>query len=111
MLSITHKSGDTLSISCTWTDSTGLPMDLAGYTIACQVRDSTYTDFVDDLTTSVVSAPAGTFVISASASATALWPLTSGQYNRTYCDVQFSKNGVVTSSDTFEVIVVKDITQ
>lgn len=111
MESLNHKQGDTLTITGTWTDSSGVVIDLTGYTIASQVRVVTGTTFVDDLTAAIVSAAEGSFSVSATATQTALWPITKGQYGRTYCDIQFSKAGVVVSSDTFEIVVLRDITQ
>lgn len=111
MESLNHKQGDTLTITGTWTDSSGVAIDLTGYTIASQVRVVTGTTFVDTLTATVVNTATGSFSLSATATQTSSWPVTHGQYTRTYCDIQFSKAGVVVSSDTFEIVVLLGITQ
>ncbi|CAB4125015.1 hypothetical protein UFOVP59_67 [uncultured Caudovirales phage] len=111
MQSISHKQGDTFSASCVWTDSTSTAINLTGYTITSQVRVLSGVIFVDTLSVTITSAVNGAFTVSATPSATASWPVTTGQYNRMFCDIQFSKAGVVVSSETFEIIVVKEITQ
>lgn len=108
MAEIYHKKGDTLSYSCAWKDSSGVAMNLTGYTVASQVRA---VGFVDNLTVTVTSAVNGLFTLSATASQTALWPITSGADSRVFCDVQFTTGSTVVSSDTFQIIVVQDITQ
>ena len=111
MKQISHKRGDTLSLTCTWTDPNGTIIPLTGYTITSQVRVLTGTPFVDDLIVSVVSESGGIFTLSAVPASTVLWPITSGQYGRMFCDVQFSKAGVVVSTETFEIVVLREITQ
>jgi hypothetical protein len=103
-----HKRGDTLSLSCQWLDSDNNPIDLTGYTITSQVRA---VGFVDDLTITVTSAVDGQFVLSATATDTSSWPVTSSQASRTFCDIQFQVGPNVVSSETFQVIVIEDITQ
>jgi hypothetical protein len=105
---IYHKRGDTLSLSCQWTDSNNTPINLTGYTITSQVRA---VGFVDDLTIVITSAVSGQFVLSATATDTSTWPVTSSQASRTFCDVQFQVGSDVVSSETFQVIVLEDITQ
>jgi len=105
-----HKQGDTFSISCTWTDVNGDPIDLTGYDIKSQVKSFSDTPFEDDLSVAVLVAASGTFSVTASAIQTTLWPVTMGQYKRLFCDVQFKFGGVTTSTETFEIIVLREIT-
>jgi hypothetical protein len=112
MQQVTHKQGDTFSLSCSWKDPNGTAINLTGYTILSKVRVTTGTTFTDTLTSTITTAASGLFTLSATPTQTASWPLTSGQYGKLYCDVQFtSPTGVVTSSDTFEVVVVEEITR
>lgn len=111
MVSIEHKQGDTFVVTCTWTDSTGAAIPLTGYTVTSQVKVLKYNTFADNLTVAVVNEANGIFTLTASATATTSWPVTAGQYGRMFCDVQFSKGGIVTSTETFEIIVLREITQ
>lgn len=108
MSQVYHKRGDTLSFQCVWNDSAGNPVNISGYTITSQVRA---VSFVDDLTVTVTNPTLGQFTLSATAADTATWPLTTSAQSRVFCDVQFVLSGVVTSSETFQIIVVEDITQ
>ena len=110
MSQITHKKGDTFSLSCVWTDSTGAVIPLTGYTITSKVKVLSGTTFEDTLTVTVIDANAGTFTLSGASTSTAAWPITSGQYGRMYCDIQFVKAGITTTTETFEIVVVQDIT-
>jgi len=105
---IYHKRGDTLSLSCQWLDSNEDPIDLTGYTIDCQVRA---VGFVDTLAVVVTNAALGQFVLFSGATLTESWPVTSSQASRLFCDVQFTQGPIVVSSETFQVIVLEDITQ
>lgn len=108
MAQIYHKRGDTLSLNCSWKDSTGTAVNLTGYTVESQVRA---VNFSDTLVVTVTNAAAGEFTISRAAASTALWPVTSSNDSRLFCDIQFTTGSVVTSSQTFQIIVVEDITQ
>lgn len=102
-VSFTVKRGDTLTLDCTRTDSAGNAVSLTGVTGAAKMRSRRGTEIT--LTFAVVSAPAGTFTLSATAAATATWE--TGAY---LCDVEFTAGAVVASTDTFSVNVIGDIT-
>jgi len=108
MADIYHKKGDTLSYSCSWKDSAGTAINLTGYTIKSQVRA---VGFVGDLTATVTNAANGLFTLSATATQTAAWPITDGAASQVFCDIQFTIGSVVVSSETFQIIVIQDITQ
>lgn len=108
MAQIYHKRGDTFSLTCTWTDSLGAAINLTGYTFKSQVRA---TSFVDNLTVTVTNATNGVFTIAATATATANWPITDSAQSRIFCDIQFTKGATVSSTETFQIVVVEDITQ
>lgn len=108
MAIIYHKKGDTLSYSCSWKDSSGVAIDLTGYTVNSQVRA---TSFVGTLTATITDAVNGLFTLSATATETATWPVTDGPFSLLFCDVQFTVGSIVVSSDTFQVIIAQDITQ
>ena len=108
MTQIYHKRGDTLSLTCTWKDPTGTAIDLTGYTVESQVRA---VNFVDNLLVTVTDATNGQFTISATATSTANWPSTNSAASRLFCDVQFTTGSVVVSTETFQIVVLEDITQ
>ncbi len=118
MTRVTHKRGDTLSWTCCRGPASAR-VDLTGYTIAAQVRRKTAAmaspgALVETLTV-VVDADQttnpGKFVVSATASQTAAWLVDAAQVVLV-CDIQYtSSGGQVSSSATFEVLVVEDITQ
>lgn len=107
MGNIYHKTGDTLSLTCTYVDSGGNAVDITGYTIASKVKA---VGFEDTLTVTKTDAANGVFTISATATATSSWPVTTTSDSRLFCDVQFTLGSVVQSSETFQIIVVQDIT-
>lgn len=107
MSQVYHKKGDTFTLICVWKDALGVPVDLSTYSIASQVRS---TKFVDNLSVTVIDAANGKFSVSRSAADTSSWPV-SNSVSRVFCDIQFTKGSIVTSSETFEVIVLEDITQ
>lgn len=111
MESLSHKQGDTFYVVCQWTDPLGSPISLSGYTVKSQVRVFNSSPFVDDLSVIILDSANGLFSLTATATQTTSWVVSSGQYNRTYCDVQFTKDGIVSSTETFEIIVQKEITQ
>jgi hypothetical protein len=107
MAQIYHKRADTFTLSCVWRDAAGSPVNLSGYIIASQVRTET---FVDNLVVTVTNAANGEFTVTRAASFTALWPITTYATNL-FCDIEFSLTGTVVSSETFEIVVVQDITR
>lgn len=101
--SIEVKRGDTWEIQCTRTDSGGLPVDLAGITIAAEMQRGSWTV---SLSSEVISASNGTFKLTKAAAQTAL--VAAVPYR---CDVEFiDSEGTVQSTETFLVDVVEDIT-
>lgn len=113
-MSITVKSGDTFSLSCTRVDANGAPVNLTGLTITSKVRN--ISGFEDDLTVTVTNAAAGQFSLSALPADTSLWPVSQSvdgtvfRPNILYCDVQYVTGGVTQSSETFDIVVVEDVT-
>lgn len=111
MATITHKQGDTLELTFQLKRD-GSPVNITNYTISSQLRDSTDALLVTDnfngsLAFTLINATAGQFQLSANATATSEWPV------RTYdCDVQIiDLGGDTSSSETFKIKVVKDITR
>lgn len=102
----TIKRGDTLSWGCTYTTSEGEAISLAGYTIASQIREPGG-ELLATLTIANRTDSEGTFDLAATAAATSAW--TPGLY---LCDVELtSPESDVTSTETFAVRVVADITR
>jgi hypothetical protein len=100
MESRTIKRGDTLLLSCTRRDGAGVPVVLTGMTITAKVR---YRSFSEPLTVALVDPANGVF--SLSSTNTAAWPVATLK-----CDVQFVSGTVVTSSQTFAIVVEEDVT-
>lgn len=103
---ISTKRGDTLQLGCTYKDRDGVAQSLAGLTLSCQVRDASGT-LLDTLTVDMTDQTLhpGEFSLSATAGATALWPV--GRYAM---DIQIANGPVVTSSQTVTLKVYQDIT-
>lgn len=107
MSQIYHKKGDTFTLICVWKDALGNPVDLTSYTIASQVRSI---NFVDTLSVTILEAANGKFSVERAATNTATWPISSNT-SRVFCDIQFTTGATVISSQTFEIVVLEDITQ
>jgi len=105
MQKIKLKRGDTLALSCTLADN-GVAVDLTGWAVKAQLRTPDGA-LVNELTYTVVNAAAGQYALS-STGATTAWPVNTTLEG----DIQYtSPAGVITSSETFQVQMVKDITQ
>lgn len=102
-MDIEFKRGDALSLDVTRVDASGNPVNLTGQTITSQVKA---TGFSANLTVTIVNAVLGQFRLSATAAATALWPVA-----RLSSDVKYDAGGgVVARSKTFTLKVVQEIT-
>lgn len=108
---IVHKRGDTLELSLQL-KSNSVATDITGYTVSSQLRDSTDTllvtdNFTGNLTYTLTDAATGTFTLTATPTQTSEWA------TRTYdCDIQITEpDSDVSSSETFKIKVVKDITR
>jgi hypothetical protein len=100
------KRGDSFALSCIY-KLDGVASSLVGMSIASQIRTVS-----NDLIATLAYAPdadqvahPGLFSLIAT-SGTAAWPIEGLR-----CDIQITKAGVITSSDTFLVPIVQDITQ
>lgn len=112
------KRGDTLQIGCLAKDTDGEPEDLSNVTIRAQIRRkgtrlAPEPVFVAELDVSKAdqSLYKGQFSLSADETVTSLWEagLESAPVLHVV-DIQKTVSGVVSSSETFEVPVVKDVT-
>jgi hypothetical protein len=104
MKSITNfKRGDTFSLACIYKVD-NVATSVSAYDIDSQVRDS-QGNLIQTLT--VTKLPeTGSFTLTADAEDTASWP-----QSVLKCDLQFSENGIVRSTETFNVVVVNEITK
>lgn len=103
MADIEIKRGDTLSLDVTRVDAADAPVNLTGMTITSQAK---ITGFSANLTVTVVNAAAGQLHLSATATATATWPVA-----RLSADVKYDQGaGVIKRSETFILKVVQEIT-
>lgn len=109
MAEIYHKKGDTFTYYARWTQGdSDLPVNLTGLTITSQVRAE---NFVDGLVVTVTNAANGEFKISANAASTALWPITDSPGSRLFSDIQITDGTTVASTETFQILLIEDITQ
>lgn len=109
MEEIYHKRGDTYTYYARWTQGdSDLPVNLTGLVITSQIRSE---GFVDNLVVTVTDAANGEFTISASADSTKLWPITDSIASRLFSDIQIVDGTNVVSSETFQIILLEDITQ
>ena len=97
------KRGDTFSLAGTYKVN-GAAASVSGMTIASHVRTQAGT-LVQNLTVAQ-TAFIGGFSLTATATQTAAWPATT-----LVCDIQFTQNGIVQSTETFSIAVEDDVTK
>jgi len=98
------KRGDTFYIGCASKDSTGEPNDLTNIQIRSQIRSAATKKLITDLPIVKLDQDEyrGQFSISV---ATNDWPI-----GTCLLDFELSREGIVISSDTIELQIVRDIT-
>lgn len=105
------KTGDSFAIKGTWWDCNGVPVNLTGYTVACEFReivpDGEAAQLVGSFTVTVDTGTAGTYVLAADADVTSTWR--PGLYRSDIAFIQ--PNGKPIMSPTFYVRVIPGITQ
>ena len=100
---IEFKRGDTFLLTCTYkVDDVASNID--DIDIDSQIRNNVKS-LIQDLTVTKL-AETGVFTLSATAEETSDWPITALR-----CDVQFSEDGEVKSTQTFYITVIEDITK
>lgn len=105
MAEIAHKRGDTFELTCSL-ENGGNPVDITGWTVAAQLRKGDDT-LVQSVTVTVTDASAGEFTVTAASTETDDWPI-----ENLDIDVEFTEaSGAVSSSETFTINVIKDITR
>jgi uncharacterized membrane protein len=102
-MDIEIKRGDALALDITRVDASANPISLTGMTITSQAKIS---GFAANLTVTIVNAALGQIRLSATAAATAAWPIA-----RLSCDVKYDAGGgSIVRSKTFTLKVVQEIT-
>ena len=96
------KRGDTFAFTAAFEENSA-PVTGIAEKLMSQVRDP-FDKKIADLQIAETSTP-GTYLLKTD-EPTADWP--EGQI---YCDIQYSENDVVTSSETFSINVIKDVTR
>jgi hypothetical protein len=98
------KRGDSFLMACIYKVG-GVATDVTNYTIKSQVRNSS-DDLVQQLTVTKAdqSTDPGAFVLSAGV--ISAWPI-----DLLRCDIEFSEEGTVRSTQTFMIPVVEDVTR
>lgn len=105
---IRHKRGDTIAWPFTYSVD-GQPEDLTDYEIKCDVRKEIGRELVGELV--AVKDPdqvnfTGQGTLTAAAAAVAGWPIA-----KLIVDIQYTKAGVVVSSETFAIQIESDVTE
>jgi hypothetical protein len=108
MEEIGHKRGDTIAWPFTYSVDDEA-VDLTDYTIKCEVRKEIGRELVGELV--VVKDPdqvnfKGQGTLNAYAADVASWPT-----GRLIADIQYTRDGVVASSETFAIQIESDVTQ
>lgn len=105
MKSIQFKRGDTFERNCQLTEN-GTPIDITGWSIKSQIRDSSGV-LIDDLDTSITDVATGLYKLSKPAASTALWEPGGHLF-----DIEFTTSaGSVMSTETVRINIETDITQ
>ena len=105
MAIITHKRGDTFELTLSL-ENQGNPVDITNFTIASQIRDQD-DQLVQALTVTKTDASNGQFTLTATDTQTDDWPIA-----KLDVDVEFVEpDTTVSSSETFNIQVIKDITR
>lgn len=103
MTTFTFKRGDTFLLTCYY------KVNGAAAALPAQVRAQLRTPvgvLVAELTATVVDGPGGVYTLNCAAAVTALWTP-----QMTVCDLQYiDSSGKVSSSETFQVNIVADVT-
>jgi len=97
------KRGDTFSLVCTYKDN-GVASSVTSIDIDSQIR-TTRGELICDLVVTKL-ADVGKFTLTATATESATWSVGLLQ-----CDIQFSESGIVRSTETFNIVVVDEITK
>lgn len=97
------KRGDSFLLACTYKQN-GVATDVSPYTIRSQVRDSSNA-LVQELSVSKANQTTNPGVFVLSGGVTSGWPI-----DLLRCDIQFTENGTVRSTQTFFIPVEEDVT-
>ena len=100
------KRGDTLSLDCQVFEANGVtPTDITAWTIRSQVR-TTAGALLTSLTAAITTAADGEYTLTALPADTATWPRAARM------DIEYTDGGgVVLSTETLALDVVRDITR
>ena len=104
------KRGDSFAFYANLTDkATGDPIDIDANLIMCQVRNSTGKLYAT-LDVSKHAEIAGRYLFQTTRTVTSTWPA-SQMGVLLYVDIQFTLNDVTSSTETFSVNVMQDVTK
>jgi hypothetical protein len=98
------KRGDSFLMACVYKVG-GAPADVTNYAIRSQVRDSS-DNLVQELTVTKADQTTDKGVFVLSAGVIAAWPI-----DLLRCDIEFSEEATVRSTQTFMIPVVEDVTR
>lgn len=96
---IPFKRGDTFSL-----EATAIGEDITTWTIQSQIRDNSGT-LISELDITKTDAANGKYTLTHDGS-TSSWPL-----KMLYCDIQYTVGGVISSTETFRIEMIEDITR
>lgn len=101
MASVTVKQGDSLEWVVTVSEA-GTGVDISAWSIRAQIRQGD--TLIANLTVTKTAAGSGVFSLTATATQTDAW--SAGTHK---CDVEFTDGSDVFSTETFDVVVLEDI--
>jgi hypothetical protein len=105
MQKVSLKRGDTLIMNVAATDDAGNPANLTGWSIRSQLRQGD--TLIDTLVFTGTDLANGLFSLKNGAAGTSAYPVTT-----LVCDIEYTDaSGVVTSTETFAVVVTADVTR
>lgn len=99
------KRGDTFAFYAKMVDEAGNPLTLDAEYLKSQVRDANDRLYAN-LVVSKHPTEVGTYLFQSPSANTAVWPI-----GILYLDIQVDNSGVVSSTETFMVEIIKDITK
>ena len=99
------KRGDTFSLGCVSTDSSGVPENLTDIAIRSQIRSGSSKALIEELSIAKSDQTTNPGEFSLTSTSTSNWPIGS-----VLCDIEFKNGAVVTSTETLEITVLLDIT-
>ena len=107
MANVSIKRGETLTLTCTRTDSVGVPLVLTGTTVTASIKNDSGVKVTANFTVVVLDQGSnpGQFVLTVDASETILWTM-----KALISDVKYTTGSTVVKTSTFGITVLPAVT-